>query len=930
MKRRNLYLSLLVIILFVITLGSCIKTYSVTFIGFDDVVLKVQKVKKDKNATPPLVPDVEGYTFLKWDNKYNNISKNTNVKAIYEINEYEITFNTFDELFLENQHYEYNEILKLHDNPIKVGYIFIGWYFDEKLNESFDLDKMPSKDITLYAKWEKADDVSIVFDSQIESLGKINVVIPTYQEVEDPFKENEMFFKEGYIFTGWYQSKIGPTRNEQIAKTIPMVTSKSQTLYAIWEPVDSVNVDYDSDAIYTSTINKEGDLNLNPFEYVWEYEREIIELLTSPLYLKDVNWDYAIKEGLANYAGDFSKFEDGKYSIEELQHHYLLIGAAKFPVNENNETIVLDKEFNVDELKTIKGKSWTYEIKSNLAFDDGTKIDNKTYEFSLKGWLDPHQSYKSSDIWHKNFPFGKDNKLLNAYEYANGLASWEEVGFNLDDENPYKFTINLNEYITLEEAIKLIDYLKLVNPNQYLDSFDENTGNYNYGINGYLISSYGPYVIKTIDENEEIILNKNYNYIAKYLVNIKSHKIMFVNDDNELVDLFNDGELSELELNKNNYNQYSDESNILYKPENKSIYLIINQSSSSISDNKLKVLNDKRFRQALLYGLDKNNFASTVLGPSKPGLNLIPNNFKNYIYDIKTYEESLQHTNLIENELNWDIGMYGYNKNLAVLLFEEVYGDWINEGNNGPITLKYIADNYTFDVELHNYIKYTYEKLFEDELGNKRLVIEVNILSSTDNKEILKNLDFDLTLSNLSLNKDDKAWWQYMVLAFIPKEFGTSIFGLNYPQIKTPEGLKLAEYMDKQIVVNFVNTYNYILENDLNDKYSELYQMLNNEGVYKGLLKDLIYYLSKGDTPFDEAFEGASNDLFNLMASLEEVFLDYVPLVPIATIYSAKIYKNNVINSWPVFSNVFGYGNQSYWYLKTDPDFNNMWNLVYI
>jgi len=43
--------------------------------------------------------------------------------------------------------------------PVKEGYIFDGWYTDAKLTKEYDFDKAASKNVTLYAKWTKAEDV---------------------------------------------------------------------------------------------------------------------------------------------------------------------------------------------------------------------------------------------------------------------------------------------------------------------------------------------------------------------------------------------------------------------------------------------------------------------------------------------------------------------------------------------------------------------------------------------------------------------------------------------------------------------------------------------------------------------------------------------------------------------------------------------------
>lgn len=46
--------------------------------------------------------------------------------------------------------------------PVKNNYSFQGWYYDEELTNKFELDVMPSNNVTLYAKWKEitSDDLS--------------------------------------------------------------------------------------------------------------------------------------------------------------------------------------------------------------------------------------------------------------------------------------------------------------------------------------------------------------------------------------------------------------------------------------------------------------------------------------------------------------------------------------------------------------------------------------------------------------------------------------------------------------------------------------------------------------------------------------------------------------------------------------------------
>ena len=58
--------------------------HTVTFVYMNNHILKTENVRHGEAATPPLVPYVEGYEFVKWDDNYQNVVKDMTIKAIYK------------------------------------------------------------------------------------------------------------------------------------------------------------------------------------------------------------------------------------------------------------------------------------------------------------------------------------------------------------------------------------------------------------------------------------------------------------------------------------------------------------------------------------------------------------------------------------------------------------------------------------------------------------------------------------------------------------------------------------------------------------------------------------------------------------------------------------------------------------------------------
>lgn len=67
------------------------KAYHVTFVDFDDRVLKEEDILFEEAATAPADPTREGYTFAGWDKDFSSITAAITVKATYTINTYMVT-----------------------------------------------------------------------------------------------------------------------------------------------------------------------------------------------------------------------------------------------------------------------------------------------------------------------------------------------------------------------------------------------------------------------------------------------------------------------------------------------------------------------------------------------------------------------------------------------------------------------------------------------------------------------------------------------------------------------------------------------------------------------------------------------------------------------------------------------------------------------
>lgn len=129
------------------------KTYNVIFMD-GDTIANQQKVEYSSPATAPAITKV-GYT-LYWDKFYDNIKSDTTINAIWQPETYTITYNTGKATNDARNvpTYRYGETTTIY-NPTRSGYIFKGWYNNEKYagNAIKNIPSTSHSNLTLYAKF---------------------------------------------------------------------------------------------------------------------------------------------------------------------------------------------------------------------------------------------------------------------------------------------------------------------------------------------------------------------------------------------------------------------------------------------------------------------------------------------------------------------------------------------------------------------------------------------------------------------------------------------------------------------------------------------------------------------------------------------------------------------------------------------------------
>ncbi len=170
-----------------------IKTFTVTFIGFDGVTVDTRTVEYSSAATAPEAPEVEGYTFTGWDKAFDNVTADLTVNAIYTINSYTVTFIGKDGQTLKTESVEHGSAAAAPEAPAVEGYSFTGWdkAFD---NVTGDLSVTAVYEVKTFIVYFYNYDDSLCEWETVE-YGKAATEPEGYAEANGGFK--------GHTFIGW-------------------------------------------------------------------------------------------------------------------------------------------------------------------------------------------------------------------------------------------------------------------------------------------------------------------------------------------------------------------------------------------------------------------------------------------------------------------------------------------------------------------------------------------------------------------------------------------------------------------------------------------------------------------------------------------------------------------------------------------------------
>lgn len=199
MEKKQVFIMLgVVMVITAAIIGYCLfygNQYTIKFDTDGGSKVEDQLVRAGEKVAKPEDPVREGYNFIEWQyegTKYDfdaKVRKNMTLVATWQkVSDaaeifYKVTFDSKGGSKVEEQQIGVGETVVKPKDPVKDGYIFKGWYHNDK---KYDFSKKVSTDMVLIAKWTAKssnndkkpaqDDNSSNLNSEIKVGDRVRIV----------------------------------------------------------------------------------------------------------------------------------------------------------------------------------------------------------------------------------------------------------------------------------------------------------------------------------------------------------------------------------------------------------------------------------------------------------------------------------------------------------------------------------------------------------------------------------------------------------------------------------------------------------------------------------------------------------------------------------------------------------------------------------
>lgn len=523
--------------------------------------------------------------------------------------------------------------------------------------------------------------------------------------------------------------------------------------------------------------------------------------------------------------------------------------------------------------KSDDGKTWTFHIRKDLKWPDGTPINAHDFEYSWKMLLDPKlkngrasESFFSGSVSIVNakkywvgssednikvrkqreekeaidklkeeiekLPDGEE-KTKKQQEYDNrksslqanyieisdedlkaGGVSWDEVGIKCLDDYTIQIKLeypipDINIYMTFTSGLGS----GLVRKDLYEKGMNADRTETDYGTAVDKTDSSGAYILTKWDRDSLREYKKNPYSPVKDIYRPEKIVERVVEDAGTAVQLFENNEIDVVGLSGAYIDKYGEDPRVVYEKSDSVVELFINMTSEKPGKEFLR---DVNFRKALYWGTDRNSIAKDIIKNAIPQPCVVAGTRCVDPMTGETFRETKQGK---ENYPEKD----GYDTEKAKEYFEKAY-----EKYGKKIVAEFMYHDTSERIKtIAEFLKEEYENLF----GKDKFELQLRAVPPDSIDKKMASADYDMGLG---------AWTGGLFDPWNGMEVYTTTFGFKMDQFR-------------------------------NKDYDELFKRS-----------------TKGDLIFKK------EERIDALRDMEKMLLDEVPFVPLYQSEKARIFSDRV------------------------------------
>lgn len=272
------------------------------------------------------------------------------------------------------------------------------------------------------------------------------------------------------------------------------------------------------------------------------------------------------------------------------------------------------------------GKTYTFQLRDNLKWSNGTVLTAADFVFAWKRLVDPATQGPNAYLL---------DSVVNSYDVRTAAKPVSELGISAPDDQT--FVVKLAQAQPSFLSVVSIAWLAPQNEAYVTEQGDD------YGKTSENLIYSGPFALEDWNQTgDDWTLVKNKNYYDAKEVKLATVHGSTVKEENTGINLYQSGELDLTRISGQYVQQYSSEKGFVSHNDVANYFLDFNKKAGT-------ALANVHLRKAIALAIDKTSLANDVLNDGSKALNgLIPANlyanpdtkedFRNYSGSYNTYD----------------------------------------------------------------------------------------------------------------------------------------------------------------------------------------------------------------------------------------------------------------------------------------------------